>query len=259
LTNPNLEITILGTGTSQGVPVIGCNCEVCTSTDPKDKRLRTSAAVSDGQTTVSIDIGPDFRQQMLVNHIDHLDGILLTHEHNDHVSGIDDVRPMNFRSKQDMPIFGLPRVLGEVKKRFPYAFDEEEDYPGRPRIDLVAVGTEMFAVNTMTVAPIEVMHGTLPILGYRFGGFAYITDAKTISPKQIETLKGIDVLVINALRRSHHYTHLNLQEALATIQSISPQRAYLTHISHELGRYADVSRELPDGVFLAYDGLRINL
>ena len=249
----------MGTGTSQGVPVIGCTCAVCQSSDARDKRLRTSAAVSNGKTTVSIDIGPDFRQQMLANRFRSLDGVLLTHEHNDHVSGIDDVRPMNFRSRKHMPVYGLPRVLAEVKKRFPYAFDEVEDYPGRPRLDLKPVGKEAFSLNTLRVTPVPVMHGSLPILGYRFGNFAYLTDVKTIPDEQISQLKGIRVLVVNALRLSPHLTHFNLDEALGMIEIIDPGMAYLTHISHELGLHEEISAQLPGNVALAYDGLRFEV
>ena len=213
--------------------------------------------VSDGETSVVIDVGPDFRQQMLSNEIAHVDAVLLTHEHNDHVSGMDDVRPINFRSGRHMPVYGMSRVLNDVRRRFAYAFDEVLDYPGKPRLTLHPIEAEPFMVGSLNVEPIQVNHGPLPILGYRFGAFAYITDAKTIDAGEKEKLRGLDVLIINALRRRQHFSHLTLEEALELIEELSPGSAYLTHLSHDLGTHSELTNELPDGVEVAFDGLKL--
>jgi len=245
----------LGTGTSQGVPVIGCNCPVCQSTDSHDKRLRTSVFVKYGDTAIAVDIGPDFRQQMLANQIYDLDAVLLTHEHDDHVSGLDDIRPINFRQKKNIPLYGLPRVLKDLRARYRYVFDTVDDYPGKPRVDLIEIDSAPLHIGSLEVQPIEVIHGNLDILGYRFGKFAYITDAKTIDEKWINRLEGLDVLIINALHRRKHFSHLNLEEAVDMIGRINPRQAYLTHLSHDMGKASEVESELPDNVSLAYDGL----
>ena len=254
-----LQVTVLGTGTSQGVPVIGCECRVCKSEDVHDKRLRSAVTLTDGQTRINIDMGPDFRQQMLRARFAHTDAILLTHEHNDHVTGMDDVRPINFRSRKHMPVYGLPRTLGEVRKRFPYAFDDDADYPGRPRIDLIAIDSEAFTIGDIVVRPVKVMHGPLPILGFRIGDFAYITDCKTIPDDQLPQLSGLKVLILNALHRRQHFSHLNLQEAIDLAQRIRPEQTFLTHISHDMGLHEEVNHELPEGIALAYDMQEIRI
>ncbi len=254
-----LLVTVLGSGTSQGVPVIGCECKVCRSEDARDKRLRTSVYVTYGGTAITVDIGPDFRQQMLVNGISDIDAVLLTHEHDDHVSGLDDIRPINFRLKKNIPLYGLPRVLNDLRARYRYVFDTAYDYSGKPRIDLIEIDTAPLHIGSLDIQPIEVMHGNLDILGYRFGNFAYITDAKTIDEKWIERLQGLDVLIINALHRHSHFSHLNLEEAIEMIDRINPRQTYLTHLSHYMGLAEDVEQELPDHVSLAYDGLQLQI
>ena len=254
MTDRTLRITFLGTGTSQGVPVIGCDCPVCRSTDPRDRRLRTALLVEYGSACVAIDAGPDFRQQMLRAGVGELHAVLLTHEHNDHIIGLDDVRPFNFRQKQNMPIYSLPRVLEEVRTRFAYVFDKDP-YPGAPRLELIPVEPfRPFQIRELTIMPFPVGHGNMDILGFRFGPFTYITDMKTLSPESRELVAGTEVLVVNALHHRPHYSHLNLEEALEFIAEVRPRKAYLTHVSHSMGRYADISPQLPEGVDLAWDG-----
>ncbi|MDD2488605.1 MAG: MBL fold metallo-hydrolase [Bacteroidales bacterium] len=254
----NLKIVFLGTGTSQGVPLIGCHCEVCSSKDLKDKRLRSSCLIESSEgTIITIDSGPDFRQQMLIYNVDRLDGILVTHSHRDHISGLDDVRSYNYLQSGAMPIFGNEIALKEIQSAFSYAFTESK-YPGLPTFNLFPVDkNKTFLIKELEIIPIEVMHYKLPILGYRIHNFAYITDAKTISDKEKEKLKGIDFLVVNALRKEEHFSHFTLNEALNFIEEISPKQAYLTHISHLLGLTKDMEKELPKNVSLAYDGLTI--
>lgn len=210
--------------------------------------------LSSGSTRIVIDIGPDFRQQLLTAGVDDVDAILLTHEHNDHVSGLDEIRPINFIRKKDIPVFGQRRVLKELTLRFPYVFDVNSEYPGRPKVNLVEINTEVFTVGDIEVRPIRIMHGPLPILGYRVGDFCYITDAKTIAPEELDKLRGLDTLIINALHRRPHFSHLNLKEATDLIAHIGPRQAYLTHLSHDMGRHAAVESELPAAIRLAYDG-----
>ena len=255
-----LKVTILGTGTSQGVPVIGCNCDVCTSSDPRDNRTRTSALISSDTTNVLIDIGPDFRQQMLREKVSDLHGVLLTHEHNDHVSGLDDIRPINFLHRKDIKLYGLARTLDLLKARFSYVFDEEYDYPGKPRVLVEDIDMETnLRIGDIDLTSVGIMHGGLPILGFRVQNFCYITDAKTIDPDQMQKLTGIDTLVINALHHNRHYSHLNLNEALAMIERIQPRQAYLIHISHNMGLAEEVEQMLPEHVHLAYDGLVLDI
>lgn len=251
-------ITFLGTGTSQGVPVIACNCRVCNSIDFKDKRLRSAVHLQTETTSIIIDIGPDFRQQVLREKISNLDAILLTHEHKDHTAGLDDVRSYNFKQHQDMPVYGRKKVLEQVQSEFQYIFNGTK-YPGVPRIELKEIGNSPFTINDLAIEPVEVLHYKLPVFGFKVAGFAYITDAKTISEKEKAKLTGLDVLVLNALQHNAHISHLTLNEALALIEELKPKEAYLTHISHNLGLTRDVEQTLPENIHLAYDGLKLNL
>ena len=254
-----MKVWFLGTGTSQGIPVIGSNHPVCLSSDPRDKRLRVSVWIQWDDASYVIDCGPDFRQQMLTSKCVKLDGILFTHEHSDHTAGIDDIRPFVFM-QGDMPIYAEERVIESLKKRFEYIFEEENRYPGAPSVAIHEIDVNSpFSLAGKTVVPIRVMHGSLPILGYRIGDFAYLTDAKTLAPNEIEKLKGVKVLVVSALREAPHETHFNLQEALGFIDKVKPERAYLTHISSLMGFHAEVQEKLPKNVFLAYDNLQIDI
>ena len=262
-----VKLTFLGTGTSQGIPVIGSTHPVCLSSDPRDKRLRSSVLISWEKNNYVIDCGPDFRQQLL-NTLSRkqnneqcftLDGILFTHEHADHVAGLDDIRPFVFK-QGDIPLYGSKRVLENLAHRFEYIFAKENRYPGAPSVNtqLITDNTPI-VLNGFEVQPIKVMHGKLPIYGYRFGKLAYLTDVKTIADSELEKLKGVEVLIINALRTEVHSTHLNLEEALQLIARINPKRSYLTHISHYLGFHAEVEKRLPENIFLAYDNLTITI
>lgn len=257
-----LNIVFLGTGTSQGVPVIGCDCEVCLSNQKKDKRLRSSILItSDKGTQITIDAGPDFRTQMLNENVKYLDAILVTHAHRDHVSGLDDVRSYNYLQQCSMPIFANQYAVKSIKNEFSYAFSNVK-YPGLPEFDLQEVDIDKdstIKIKELEITPIEVMHFKLPILAYRIGDFAYITDAKTISEKEKQKLKGVKHLVVNALRKEEHFSHFSLGEALNLIEELQPEKAYLTHISHFLGFHQEINRELPSNVQLAFDGLKIRV
>lgn len=254
-----MKVWFLGTGTSQGIPVIGSNHPVCLSNDQRDKRLRVSVWIQWDDASYIIDCGPDFRQQMLTCQCQKLDGILFTHEHSDHTAGIDDIRPFVFR-QGDMPIYAHKRVIESLKKRFDYIFEEEDRYPGAPSVTIHEVdGNQNFTLAAKTVVPILVKHGNLDIFGYRIDDFAYMTDVKFVSDAETEKLRGIKVLVISALREQPHETHFNLQEALDFIAKVQPERAYLTHISHLMGFHAEVQEKLPKNVFLAYDNLQITV
>ncbi|WP_273390624.1 MBL fold metallo-hydrolase [Barnesiella viscericola] len=247
-----MQITFLGTGTSTGIPQIGCTCPVCTSTDPKDNRLRTSAVVSVNGKNILIDCGPDFRQQVLRAGIGRIDAVLITHIHYDHTGGIDDLRP--FGGKHTLPIYLEPSVAEGIRTRLPYCFGDHL-YPGVPNIRLQEIGVEPFSIENIEVTPIRVMHYKLPILGYRIGGLVYITDALTIPDEEYAKMKQVDVLVINALRKQPHLSHQTLDEALRVIERVQPREAYLVHMSHHMGLTAEVEKELPPHVHFAYDGL----
>jgi phosphoribosyl 1,2-cyclic phosphate phosphodiesterase len=252
-----LKVYFLGTGTSQGIPVIGSDHPVCKSTDSKDKRLRVSVWLSWEDYSFVLDCGPDFRQQMLVSNCQKVDGILFTHEHADHTAGIDDIRPFNFR-QGPLPFFAHSRVIHNLKKRFDYVFETVNKYPGAPSvITQEVVNNVSFSIGNKIATPINVMHGDLQVFGYRVEDFAYLTDVKTIDESEIHKLKGLKVLVINALREESHQTHFNLKEALDFITLVQPEKTYLTHISHHLGFHEEVQKKLPENVFLAYDNLEI--
>ena len=251
-----MKVTFLGTGTSQGVPVIGCTCEVCRSLDFRDKRLRTSILIEAGEQHFIIDTGPDFRQQMLREQVRRVDAVIFTHAHRDHTAGLDDVRAYNFMQEMEIPVYGTNDVLEQLKIEYAYAFAKEY-YPGIPRLKLNAINGEAFEVNGISFLPLPVMHFRLPVLGFRIGDFSYITDANYIPPETIEKLKGTETLVLNALQREQHVSHFNLSQALEIVETIRPDRTYFTHISHRLGLHADVEKELPDHVSLAFDGLQI--
>ncbi|MDI6049931.1 MBL fold metallo-hydrolase [Flavobacterium sp. XS2P24] len=254
-----MKVYFLGTGTSQGIPVIGSNHPVCKSTDFKDKRLRVSVWISWGNHSFVIDCGPDFRQQMLSSNCQKVDGILFTHEHADHTAGIDDIRPFNFK-QGEIPIYAHQRVVDNLRRRFDYVFETVNKYPGAPSVATIeVVNNEPFSLGNKTVIPIDVMHGNLQVFGYRIDDFAYLTDVKTIEKSEIEKLKNLKVLVINALREEPHDTHFNLKEALDFITLVQPKTTYLTHISHIMGYHEEVQKNLPPNVFLAYDNLEITL
>ena len=253
-----MKLTFLGTGTSQGIPVIACKCPICLSTDKRDKRLRTSAMVEvDGQTIV-IDCGPDFRYQMLRANVEKLDAILFTHEHKDHTAGLDDVRAFNWVNKKAVDIYAEERVQASLKQEFAYVFAEFR-YPGIPQLNLWTVENKAFNINGTRIIPIRAKHFKLPVYAYRIADMAYITDANYISVEEKEKLKGLKVLVVNALRKEKHLSHFTLSEALALIEELKPEKAYLTHCSHQLGFHEEISKELPDHVFMAYDGLEIEI
>lgn len=254
-----LTVTFLGTGTSQGIPIIGSNHPVCLSTDPKDKRLRVSVLLSWKNYYYVIDCGPDFRQQMLANPIPQLDGILFTHEHADHTAGIDDIRPFFFR-QGDIPIYAMERVILSLKRRFDYIFADEDRYPGAPAVQVQLIDKDTpFSLSGLEVIPIEAFHNRLPVLGFRVHDFAYLTDVKRIEKPEVEKLRDLKVLVVNALRLEPHYSHFNLEEAIAFAAQVGAERTYLTHISHLLGFHEQVQQGLPPNVYLAYDNLKITL
>lgn len=253
-----MKLTFLGTGTSQGVPVIACDCSVCVSVDSKDKRLRSSVLIQSDSTAVVIDTGPDFRQQMLNNKVKKVDALVYTHEHKDHVAGMDDVRAFNFKYKSDMPIYASERVQEALKKEFHYVF-AANTYPGIPKVFFNTIDAEsQFSIGDISFQTIEVLHYKMTVFGYRIKDLVYITDANFINDKQFEKVKGCKTLVINALRKEKHLSHFTLEEALEVGKSTGAERIYFTHISHLLGKHEEVSQELPNHVQIAYDGLQIN-
>lgn len=253
-----MKITFLGTGTSQGVPVIACRCKVCTSNDDRDKRLRCSVLVEINGKSLVIDTGPDFRQQMLQNNVQRLDAVLFTHEHKDHVAGLDDIRAFNFIMKQHMDVYLTAAVEEAIRREFSYIFADFK-YPGIPLINLHRIENKPFHVFGEEITPIEVLHYKMPVLGFRIKNFVYITDANSISDAELEKAKGAEVLVLNALRREAHVSHFTLEEALSVIERLSPRKAFLTHLSHQMGCHQDVMKELPSHVEIAYDRLVIEL
>ena len=252
-----MRLTFLGTGTSQGVPVIACHCRVCRSGDSRDRRLRTSALLEVEGRNILFDIGPDFRQQMLREDVGRLDAILITHAHRDHVGGLDDIRSFNYVQHSKMDVYLNAEARFAIERDYHYIF-EPHQYPGLPEADLHTVEAPFTAAG-VEVVPVKAMHKDLPVLGYRIGAMAYITDANYIAPAEIAKLKGVKVLVINALRREKHFSHYSLPEALAVIEEVAPERAYLTHMSHEMGLHEEVSATLPPHVALAYDGLKVEI
>ncbi|TAF93205.1 MAG: MBL fold metallo-hydrolase [Cytophagia bacterium] len=253
-----MKITFLGTGTSSGVPLIGCNCAVCSSLDYRDQRLRTSVHLEINGKSFVIDTSPDFRQQMLRAGIKHLDAVLFTHQHKDHIAGLDDVRAYNFFQGSDMPIYARDEVLTQLQIEFAYVFAEKR-YPGIPRLQLNEIKNEPFEIEGVSFLPIDVMHHLMPVFGFRVGRFAYITDVNHISESEQTKLQNLDVLVLGALQRQSHISHYNLNQALEIVAQIQPKRAYFTHISHRMGLQRDLDIELPPHVRLAYDGLQLNL
>ncbi|HPD96606.1 MAG: MBL fold metallo-hydrolase [Bacteroidales bacterium] len=253
-----MRVTFLGTGTSQGVPVIACPCPVCKSTDSRDKRLRTSVLIEHKGITFSIDAGPDFRQQMLRENVTDLSAILITHEHKDHIAGLDDVRAYNWINKRPMDIWGEPRVLKALRKDYDYVFAEQK-YPGVPEFNLHPIDGYPFNIFDIKITPIRVLHYKLPVYGFRIEDFTYITDANFISEEEKEKIMGTKYLVINALRMQKHISHFSLPEALKIIEELSPRKAFITHIGHQMGLYEDVQKDLPDNVMLAYDGLTLDI
>jgi phosphoribosyl 1,2-cyclic phosphate phosphodiesterase len=255
-----MNIYFLGTGTSQGIPVIGSNHSVCKSTDFKDKRLRVSVWLTWNDNSIVIDCGPDFRQQMLTSGCTQLDALLFTHEHADHTAGLDDIRPFFFKQKTPIPVYGHQRVLKNLSKRFDYIFETENKYPGAPSVETFEVVNNVpFLINKTPIIPINVNHGSVQVFGFRIDDFTYLTDVKTIDDCEMEKVIGSKIVVINALREEEHHSHFSLQDALNFIHLIQPEKAYLTHISHLLGFHEEVQKQLPKNVFLAYDNLVISI
>jgi phosphoribosyl 1,2-cyclic phosphate phosphodiesterase len=253
-----VKLTFLGTGTSQGVPVVACQCPVCLSTNPKDKRLRTSIMIEAEDLCLVVDAGPDFRQQMLQQKVRHLNGILLTHEHVDHIFGLDDIRAFNWVQKQATDIYAEERVQIAIRRIFDYVFASYR-YPGVPQMHLHLIENKPFTIGKLEIIPIRGYHYKLPVFGFRFGSVAYVTDVNRMEPSEIDKLRNLDVLVLNALRKEEHISHYSLPQALQLIAEVNPIRAYLIHVSHQMGFFDEVQAELPENVYLSYDGLVIEV
>lgn len=253
-----MEVVFLGTGTSSGVPLVGCACPVCRSANAKDKRLRSSILIHNKGKTLVVDCSPDFRQQMLREQVPQVDAILFTHAHKDHTGGLDDIRGFNFVTKKAMPLYMSSESLATIKIHYEYIFNGS-DYPGIPKVDISLIENKPFNAQGIDVLPIEVLHYQMRVFAFRINDFTYITDANFISQQEKEKIKGSKVVVLNALRKETHLSHYNLKQALEIIKELKPEKAYLTHLSHQMGLHEEVSKELPDGVELAYDGLKIHL
>jgi phosphoribosyl 1,2-cyclic phosphate phosphodiesterase len=251
-----VKLTFLGTGTSQGVPLIGCDCRVCQSTDARDKRLRTAVLLEHNNNTFVIDTGPDFRQQMLREKVKNLDAVIFTHEHKDHIAGLDDVRAFNFLLKRPMDVYATERVQSAIKREFAYVFSDEK-YPGIPEINLHTIADKEFTIKGTTFIPIEVMHHKMPVKAFRIGNISYITDANYISEEEKEKIRGSEIIVVNALRKKEHLSHFTFNEAIDLMVELKPKQAYFTHISHQLGLHKELLKELPNWIQPAYDGLCI--
>ena len=255
-----MKITVLGSGTSQGVPIITCNCEVCRSNDPRDKRLRTSILIESEGTTICIDAGPDFRYQMLRADVSKLDAILITHEHKDHIGGLDDARPLIFVQGAPMTVFASSEAQEEIKREYSYAFaNEDERYPGAPTFNLIKIDGSPIRINNLTIEPIELRHFTLKSYAFRIGDFAYVTDLSELSEEAFNKLKGVKYLIIEALRKREHYSHISLYQAIDIAQRLNVTKTWFTHVSHEMGKAADINPTLPENMMLAYDGLVIEI
>ena len=254
---PSLKITFLGSGTSSGVPMIGCECEVCTSTDKKDKRLRSSILVQSANTSLVVDTGPDFRYQMLRQKVKHLDAIVFTHPHKDHMAGLDDIKAFNFLHKKPMDVYADSLTEEALRRDFYYAFTDTK-YPGIPELNLNTINLDPFIVGDIPITPILVWHLKMPVLGFRFGKFTYITDANKIDEAEKNKIRGSEVMVLNALRKQKHISHFTLDEAIGLAEELKIPTAYFTHISHQLGLHSEIESELPDGIHLAYDGLQLD-
>lgn len=253
-----MKITLLGTGTSQGVPVIACSCKVCLSDDPRDRRLRSSILVEDDETIIVIDTGPDFRQQMLRNNVKDLTGVLFTHEHKDHVAGLDDVRAFNFILKKQIDVYAEKRVEEALKREYAYIFAKEK-YPGVPQINMHLIKNQQFKIGAVDILPIRGYHYRLPVFGFRIGNFAYLTDVKSVPDSEIYKLRNLDVLILTALRKQEHLSHMNLDEALNLIKKVQPEKTYLTHLSHAFGLHVEEEKHLPEHVRIGYDGLVLTI
>ena len=256
MTCPPLTITFLGTGTSSGVPMIGCDCAVCTSADPRDNRLRSSILVESAKTTLVVDTGPDFRYQMLRQKVKKLDAVLFTHPHKDHLAGLDDIRAFNFFSKKPIDIYADSLTEEAVRRDFYYAFTDTK-YPGIPELNLNTISTEPFVIGDIPVIPIQVWHLKMPVMGFRFGSFTYITDANRIEESEKNKIRGSEILILNALRRQKHISHFSLGEAIDMVEELQVPLAYFTHLSHQMGLHAEIESELPEHIHLAWDGLRL--
>ena len=253
-----MKVTFLGTGTSHGVPVVGCSCAVCTSPDPRDRRLRTSVHLAVAGKSIVIDAGPDFRQQMLAHRINHLDAIVFTHEHKDHTGGLDDVRGFNLFQPDPIPIYARQAVLTRLRREYAYIF-ANDGYPSTPQIAVHPITTQPFEVQGVSFTPIEVQHYQLSVLGFRIENFTYITDAKQIVDSEKEKIRGTHTLVLNALHYAPNVAHFTVDEALALVEDVRPRQTFFVHMSHELGRHEDVAKTLPKHVSLAYDGLQVTV
>lgn len=255
---PKISITFLGTGTSTGIPMIGCHCEVCTSPDSKDKRLRSSILIRSGNTTVVVDTTPDFRYQMLRIANEDLDGVLFTHPHKDHIAGLDDVRPYNFFLDKPVHVYANALTIKALKNEFSYVFSDHK-YPGIPEIELFEISDQPFTVGDLDILPVQVWHHKMPVTAFRFGKFTYITDANRIEATEKEKIKGSEILVVNALRKEHHISHFTLDQAIKLVDELQVKEAWFTHISHQLGKHEEVSKDLPPNIHLAFDGLQLEL